>query len=149
MTRGPRLLTIMGSGETAPTMAKVHRMLFERLGPGAEGVLLDTPYGFQENVDQISRRALAYFGQHLQVPFSVATWRSAADDALRREQALAGIRHAEYVFAGPGSPSYALEVWRDSPLRDVLTEKLARRGCVTFASAAALTLGIAAVPVYE
>ncbi|MGH8901717.1 MAG: CysS/YqeB C-terminal domain-containing protein [Egibacteraceae bacterium] len=149
MTRDLRLLTIMGSGETAPTMAKVHRMLFERLGPEAEGVLLDTPYGFQENADQISQRALAYFGQHLESPFSVATWRSAADDALQRERALARIRHAEYVFAGPGSPSYALEVWRDTPLRDILTEKLARRGCVTFASAAALTLGIAAVPVYE
>ena len=30
----PRILAIMGSGETAPTMAKVHRALFERLGPG-------------------------------------------------------------------------------------------------------------------
>lgn len=150
MTRGPRLLAIMGSGETAPTMAKVHRMVFERLGSGStEGVLLDTPYGFQENADQISQRALAYFDRHLQAPFGVATWRSAADDALRREQALARIRHAEYVFAGPGSPTYALEVWRGTPLRDVLAEKLARRGCVTFASAAAVTLGIAAVPVYE
>lgn len=150
MTQGPRLLAIMGSGETAPTMAKVHRVLFERLGPGAaEGVLLDTPYGFQENADQISQRALAYFGRHLHAPFSVATWRSAADDTLRREQALARIRYADYVFAGPGSPSYALEVWRDTPLRDVLAERLARRACVTFASAAAVTLGIAAIPVYE
>ena len=31
--RRPRLLTIMGSGETAPPMAKVHRLLVERLGP--------------------------------------------------------------------------------------------------------------------
>lgn len=148
--RGPRLLAIMGSGETAPTMAKVHRMLFERLGPEpAEGVLLDTPYGFQENADHISQRALAYFDRHLQAPFRVATWRSAADGALCREQALAQIRHAGYVFAGPGSPTYALEVWKKSPLRDVLAEKLARRGCVTFASAAAVTLGIVAVPVYE
>jgi cyanophycinase-like exopeptidase len=150
VTGGPRLLAIMGSGETAPAMAKIHRMLFERLGPGAaEGVLLDTPYGFQENAHQISQRALDYFGRHLEVSFNVAMWRSAADDPLRREQALARIRHAEYVFSGPGSPSYALEVWKDSPLRDILAEKLARRGCVTFASAAAVTLGIVAIPVYE
>ena len=31
---GPRILAIMGSGETAPTMAKVHRALFERLDAG-------------------------------------------------------------------------------------------------------------------
>jgi hypothetical protein len=131
-------------------MAKIHRVLFERLGSGrAGGVLLDTPYGFQENADQISQRALAYFGRHLQTSFRVAAWRSVTDDTLRREQALARIRDADYVFAGPGSPSYALQVWRNTPLRDVLAEKLARRACVTFASAAALTLGIAAVPVYE
>ena len=29
----PRLLTIMGSGETAPTMVKVHRSVVEQLGP--------------------------------------------------------------------------------------------------------------------
>jgi hypothetical protein len=29
----PRLLAMMGSGETAPTMAKVHRLLADRLGP--------------------------------------------------------------------------------------------------------------------
>ncbi len=55
----PRLLTIMGSGETAPPMAKVHRLLVERLGPPpVDVVLLDTPYGFQENTDQISQRAV-------------------------------------------------------------------------------------------
>lgn len=150
MTRRPRLLAIMGSGETAPTMAKVHRLLLDRLGPEpVQALLLDTPYGFQENVDNISERTVAYFGRNLQVRMEVATWRSASDDALRREQALARIRSADYVFAGPGSPSYALQVWQDSPLRDVLAEKLARRGCVTFASAAAVSLGVAAIPVYE
>ena len=40
----------MGSGETTPTMAKVHRELFDRLGPApVPAVLLDTPYGFQAN----------------------------------------------------------------------------------------------------
>lgn len=56
---------------------------------------------------------------------------------------------ADYVFAGPGSPSYALGAWRDSPLREALAGKLRRGGCLTFASAAAVTLGMAAIPVYE
>ncbi len=55
----PRLLTIMGSGETAPTMVKVHRAVRDRLGPDASGVLLDTPYGFQRNADDLSARAVA------------------------------------------------------------------------------------------
>ena len=51
----PRLLAIMGSGETSPTMVKVHRQLLERLGPPpVPAVLLDTPFGFQENAREIA-----------------------------------------------------------------------------------------------
>ena len=60
----PRLLTIMGSGETAPTMVKAHREVFDRLGRAEpSAVLLDTPYGFQANADIISDRAVEYFSQ--------------------------------------------------------------------------------------
>jgi hypothetical protein len=138
----------MGSGETAPTMAKVHRLLVERLGaPPADAVLLDSPYGFQENADEISLRTVSYF-RNLQIPLAVASWRT-ADDVLPRERALARIDDADYVFAGPGSPTYALGVWRNSRLPDVLGDKLTNGGCVAFASAAALTLGVSTVPVYE
>ena len=59
------------------------------------------------------------------------------------------MRRAASVFAGPGSPTYALRVWAGSPLPELLAEKLSRGGAVTFASAAALTLGAVTVPVYE
>jgi hypothetical protein len=62
---------------------------------------------------------------------------------------LARIDNADYVFAGPGSPTYALRVWDRSRLRNVLVDKLTSGGCVAFASAAAATLGVATVPVYE
>ena len=129
-------------------MARVHRRLVERLGaPPIDAVLLDTPYGFQENADEISQRTVGYF-RNLQVPLDVASWRT-ADDILPRERALARIHDADYVFAGPGSPTYALGVWDNSRLREVLGDKLVHGGCVTFASAAAVTLGVATVPVYE
>ncbi|MGH3572734.1 MAG: hypothetical protein ACRDUW_13015 [Pseudonocardiaceae bacterium] len=138
----------MGSGETAPTMARVHRLLVERLGaPPVDAVLLDSPYGFQENADEISLRTVGYF-RNLQIPLDAAPWR-AVDDVLPRERALARIDDADYVFAGPGSPTYALGVWANSRLRDVLADKLTNGGCVTFSSAAAATLGVATVPVYE
>ena len=56
------LLVIMGSGETSPTMSKVHRDLLDRVGPGP-AVMLDTPFGFQENADDISSKALASSGE--------------------------------------------------------------------------------------
>ena len=68
----PRLLAIMGSGETSPTMVKVHRQLLERLGPPpVPAVLLDTPFGFQENAREIAGRAVNYFRESLQATIAV------------------------------------------------------------------------------
>jgi hypothetical protein len=150
VTALPRILTIMGSGETTPTMARVHRAVLDRLGERpVPAVILDTPYGFQENAEEITARAVDYFRTTVGAPFTVASWRSAGADALVRETALARIRDARLVFTGPGSPSYALRVWAGSDLPRLLAEKLARGGAVTMASAAALTLGRYTIPVYE
>ena len=146
----PRLLTIMGSGETTPTMARVHRAILDRLGERpVPAVLLDTPYGFQENADDISERALDYFRDSVGNPFTVATFRSADVDSLVRERALARLRESRLAFAGPGSPSYALRQWSGTEIPRLLAEKLAQGGAVTMASAAALTLGRFTIPVYE
>src|SRR5581483_6801580 len=81
----------------------------------------------------------------------VAGFRTAAveEDTLAYEKVLAQLRTARYVFAGPGSPTYALRQWSSTSIPGLLADKLARGGCVCFASAAALTLGVATVPVYE
>lgn len=140
----------MGSGETAPTMAKVHRLVAERLHTGAaDAVLLDTPYGFQENAEEISRRAVGYFGRNVGMTLRVASWRSPQDDLWQREQALSLVRGADLVFAGPGSPTYALRVWKGGALHGALAGILTKGGCVTFGSAAAACLGVVTVPVYE
>jgi hypothetical protein len=142
-----RLLTIMGSGETAPTMVKVHRSLIERVGTPA--VLLDTPYGFQENADDISARAQEYFLQSVGTPIGLVEFRRGDVDPVAAATAVARLREARYVFAGPGSPTYALRQWDGTPIPAALADVLTGTGCVTFASAAALTLGVATVPVYE
>lgn len=147
----PRLLVIMGSGETAPTMTSVHADLLGRLGPApVPAVLLDTPYGFQENAGDITQKALTYFGENVGRPMGVASFRSAETaTSLELETMLARLREARYAFAGPGSPSYALRQWRGSEVPSVLVEKLRDGGCVTFSSAAACALGRYALPVYE
>lgn len=144
----PRILAMLGSGETAPTMVKPHRAIFERLGAGP-AVLLDTPYGFQENAQDISDKAIAYFADSVGRTVEVASLRRADGDALEREAALARVASAVWAFAGPGSPTYALRQWKGTDLPDLLADKLAHGGGVVFASAAALTLGRYTIPVYE
>ncbi len=150
MSALPRLLTLMGSGETAPTMVKTHRALLARLGAEARAVVLDTPYGFQENAPELAQRAIEYFRQSVGHPIEVAGLASLADvDPMTLEQGLSRLRRADYVFAGPGSPTYALRQWAGTPVPGLIADKLRDGGAVTFASAAALTLGRFTVPVYE
>ena len=150
----PRVLTIMGSGETAPTMVSTHRGLVARLPQPVKATLLDTPYGFQENAPELARRAVEYFKTSVNIDITVAGLVRLVDthleaDPVAVERGIRAVADAQYVFAGPGSPTYALRQWSGSPIAAILTSKVTSGGMVTFASAAALTLGRATVPVYE
>ena len=145
-----RILVLMGSGETAPTMVGVHREVAARLGPSPRAVLLDTPYGFQENATELADRAVEYFATSVNLRLEVAGLaRMHGADALAVERGLRLVADADLVFAGPGSPTYALRQWHGSAVADLLAAKLRTGGTVTFASAAALTLGCRTLPVYE
>ena len=152
----PRLLVIMGSGETAPTMVTPHRDIVARFGgTPPRAVLLDTPYGFQENAAEISQRAVDYFAQRVQLSIEIAGFPGplAVDPAQRSAEpspaALARLRSADLVFSGPGSPTYALSTWLGSSVPEAVADKLARGGVAVFSSAAALTVGRYSLPVYE
>ena len=147
----PRVLAILGSGETAPTMIKPHRALFDRLGTGkVDAVALDTPYGFQANAEDLSARTMQYFHQSVGRSVEIAQLRRTEGvDPLEIEQALARLRRAQWIYAGPGSPTYALRQWAPTDIAVTLADKLRYGGVVVFSSAAALTLGRYTVPVYE
>ena len=146
----PRLLAIIGSGETAPTMTSVHVELFTRAGDGVRAVMLDTPFGFQENADDIAARTVAYFRDSVGRTVEVASFRDAQTASpLEYEQMCAQLAQAGWVFAGPGSPTYAIRQWHGTRVPELLTEKLSDGGVVVFSSAAAVGLGEVALPVYE
>jgi cyanophycinase-like exopeptidase len=140
-------LVIMGSGETAPTMVEVHRSTLRAAGDGPS-LLLDTPYGFQENADDITEKALTYFSRNVGRTLTPLPWRHRIE-GTELDRALAAVRGARSVFAGPGSPTYALRVWAGTGFDDAVAALAASGGTVTFASAAALTIGVVTVPVYE
>jgi hypothetical protein len=143
------VLALLGSGEIAPSMTKVHRQLLKRLDP-VRAVSLDTAYGFQANVPQMTEKIVDYFATSLRVPitplhFTLFEGSSEVERAAFRQD----VRAANYVFAGPGSPSYALHQWAPLGLAEDLRGTLRAGGVLCFASAAALTLGSLTVPVYE
>jgi cyanophycinase-like exopeptidase len=143
-------ITLMGSGELTDSMAKVHRGLLARAGASPNAVFLDTPAGFELNIDEITARAVEYFQQRFGVTLQVASFKSRNRAAARQvEEALRLLRRADFIFAGPGSPSYAIRNWRGSTIWDTLVTRWAAGAQLVFASAAAIGIGCHALPVYE
>ena len=141
-------LVLMGSGETAPTMMPVHRRVLAAAGDGP-AVMLDTTFGFQTNADELVDKTRTYFHDSVGRDVSVASWRRADAPTIEKERALAAISSAVWVFAGPGSPSYAVRQWAGTPIPSALENVVARGGTVCLGSAAAVLAGAFAIPVYE
>jgi len=143
-------VVLIGSGELTGTMVETHKSLLSRVEPGTKTLFLDTPAGFQENVDLIAGRAVAYFKRQVGYAMQVASFKSA--DALVKgeaEETFHLLSEAGYVLIGPGSPTYMVSQLKDTPVPALLGAMVTRGGCLVVASAAALTAGSHTLPVYE
>jgi hypothetical protein len=143
-------ITLVGAGELMSAMSSLHRAALQRLGGPARPVFLDTTAGFETNIDAIVEKAVEYYAHHLQTDLKVARYRhreraAPADTAA----AVAAIRDANLIFAGPGSPTYAIRQWRDSPVWEAVVQRFQAGADILFASAASISLGRYSLPVYE
>ncbi len=142
-------IVVMGSGETSPTMVTPHQQIWAQSTADQNSTyFLDTPFGFQENVDELTNRISDYFSNSVGIATKPIELRRVTESATNVASAVNQLRDAKWVFAGPGSPSYALKVWRETGVFQQL-EKVLEQGALIFASAAALTLGTKTIPVYE
>jgi peptidase E len=146
----PGIIALMGSGELTGTMVEVHKQLLRRCGPDARAYFLDTPAGFQLNVDHIGHKAVQYFKERVQHRLHVASYKSSRDlDTPAAQQTFHALRQADYVLIGPGSPTYALTQLQASPIPRLIARRVEAGACLVAASAAALTVGRLTLPVYE
>ena len=144
------IIALMGSGELTSSMVEVHKDLIARLLVPSNPVFLDTPAGFQLNVEQLAEKALEYFYTRIQHPMSAVSYKSKTlTPEFEAEKAFNLLRRAGFILIGPGSPTYAVHQWKQTPIPDILIERIQAGGCLVAASAAALTVGRFTLPVYE
>ena len=140
---------LLGSGETSPGMTKIHRKLLSEIGK-VRAVNIDTPYGFQQNVNEMTQKLVDYFNISLQVKLEPLDFKNYEElSPVQREVFRQKLRNSNYIFSGPGSPTYALAQWKPLNLGSELYEVLEDGGTVCFSSAAVLTLGSHTAPIYE
>ena len=138
----PRLLVLMGSGENSPAMVTPHQKILKQFKKDSLRLNLDTPYGFQENADELTEKIRGYFATNVGYEIKDVKARN------RNQFSIEEIEAADWVFAGPGSPTYALKVWQATGIDKALANLL-DRGALVLASAAAMSIGSKVMPVYE
>ncbi len=143
-------VTVMGSGEMMEVMGKVHRAVMSRIDGPVQAAFLDTPAGFQLNADDLSQKASEYFKHRFDLDLVIASYKNAsAATPAEVSAALSALDAANYIFAGPGSPTYAVRNWQNTPIHTALVRRFRAGAHLVFASAAAITLGRLMVPIYE
>ncbi|TAK24525.1 MAG: cysteinyl-tRNA synthetase [Chloroflexota bacterium] len=151
MIAPPGLLALFGSGETSPSGRRVHEYLFERLGRPIDVAILDTPAGFETNSTQVVARIAAFlehslknYAPSIEIVHAPRRDRGADDAAI-----VAPLLRANYVFTGPGSPSYAVRHLRDTLALSHVVDRWRAGATLSAASAAAIALSRWTIPVYE
>jgi hypothetical protein len=142
-------IAILGSGETSPNLVSVHRELLED-GASSNCFMIDSPFGFQENADQLVEKIQDFYKTSLNIEINLATFRKSEElNSKSFFKTIQLLESASFIFAGPGSPSYASKLWSGNQIQSILLKHLSEGKNALFASAAATTLGENTLPVYE
>jgi len=142
-------IAILGSGETSPNLVGVHRELLEGKA-SSNCFMIDSPFGFQENADQLVEKIQDFYKTSLNIEINLASFRKIEElNSKSFFKTIQLLESASFIFAGPGSPSYASKLWSDNQIQSILLNHISEGKNALFASAAATTLGENTLPVYE
>ena len=147
-------IALFGSGETARVGRRVHELLLEAYKKPVPVAVIETPAGFQPNTNVLAQDVKAFFEHSLQnfkPQVTIVPARRRGDGPYGTDDAslLGGIEEASYVFAGAGSPTYAVRHLADSRLWRTVAARLEDGATLALASAMALAVSTHTLPVYE
>ena len=144
-------LVLFGSGETAPSAVKTHDFVLNRIGKDKPSiVVISTPAGFQPNVKVVCEEIADFFKHHLinYHPRVTVVYANTLTDANNPAVARP-LDTADYMFTGPGSPTYAVKHLKGSLLYRKIIERARAGASLGLASAATMAFSKFCLPVYE
>ena len=146
-------IAFLGSGETSLAGGRIFESLVRDLQGPAHIALMETPAGFELNSTQVVRRVGDFMMTRLQnykpvIDIVPARRKNSAFDPNDVE-IVKPLLHANIIFMGPGSPTYAIRQLKDTLAWDVIRARHRLGATLIFASAATISIGAHALPVYE
>jgi len=146
-------IAFLGSGETSLAGGRIFESLAKRINEPLRIALLETPAGFELNSSQVVGKVGEFMKTRLQnykpvvdvVPARKKNSAFSPDDA----EIVKPLLYANMIFMGPGSPTYAIRDLHGTLTWDVIRARHRLGATLIFASAATISIGAHALPVYE
>jgi hypothetical protein len=146
-------IAFLGSGETSLAGGRIFEALARNMEAPIRIALLETPAGFELNSPQVVGRVGEFMKSRLQnykpvvdvVPARKKDSAFSPDDP----EIIKPLLYANMIFMGPGSPTYAIRHLKDTLTWDVIRARHRLGATLVIASAATISVGAHALPVYE
>lgn len=146
-------IAFLGSGETSLAGGRIFESLAKRINDPLRIALLETPAGFELNSSQVVGKVGEFMKTRLQnykpivdvVPARKKNSAFSPDDP----EIIKPLLYANMIFMGPGSPTFAIRNLQGTLTWDVIRARHRLGATLIFASAATISIGAHALPVYE
>ena len=146
-------IAFLGSGETSLAGGRIFESLARKINGPLRIALMETPAGFELNSAQVVGKVGEFMKTRLQnykpvvdvVPARKKNSAFSPDDP----EIVKPLLYANMIFMGPGSPTYAIRNLKDTLAWDVIRARHRIGATLVFASAATISVGAHALPVYE
>jgi cyanophycinase-like exopeptidase len=146
-------IAFLGSGETSLAGGRIFEALAREVKGPVRIALIETPAGFELNSAQVVGRVGEFMKTRLQnykpvvdvIPARKKNTAFSPDDP----EIVRPLLYANMIFLGPGSPTYAIRQLKDTLTWNVIRARHRLGATLVFASAATISIGAHALPVYE
>ena len=146
-------IAFLGSGETSLAGGRIFETLARFISDPLHLSILETPAGFELNASLVAGRVAEFLKTRLQ------NYRPTIDLIPARKQGtefspdnpdiLKPLLRANLIFMGPGSPTYTARQLQGTLAWDIIRARHRQGATLVFASAATISVGAWALPVYE
>jgi hypothetical protein len=146
-------IAFLGSGETSLAGGRIFESLARHIPDPLRVAVMETTAGFELNSPLVAGRVAEFLATRLQnykptIDLIPARKRGTAFSPDNPE-VLKPLLTANFIFMGPGSPSYAVRQLQGSLAWDIIRARHRQGAALIFASAATISVGAWALPVYE
>lgn len=146
-------LVLFGSGETSPTGKLIHRKVLSSLPYRVRVAILETPAGFQPNshfvASEVSKTFHVSLKEFVDTVDVISARKKGTEFSPDSEIIVQPLKNTNFIFLGPGSPTYALRQLNDSLALKLIIDRWRSGATLSMSSAAAIAAGEYTLPVYE